>query len=404
MTNATLTVEFFRSLKRIKGDIWNTLAGSASPFLKYEFLLALEATGCATRATGWQPFHVLVKQETAGSDAETQIVAVMPLYLKTNSFGEYVFDWSWADAYQTYGASYYPKFVTSIPFTPSVSDRILVSDQVSREAVIAAIFPAIQEKAKQEKASSWHVLFPSASESSLLTGNAVMQRKGCQYHWFNHDYLSFDDFLQTLTSRKRKNIRKERAVVKEQHIEFDIVEGPDITEQHWQQFFLFYQATYWARGREGYLNKEFFERIGSKMPTNLFLLFARHQGTIIAGALFFKDNEKIYGRYWGSLEQYQFLHFETCYYQGIEYCIRNGFKVFDAGAQGEHKIQRGFEPVVTYSNHWLEDPAFTEAIANFLASEEEYVTGYIKEAAKLLPYKSQPANQGPTKKMKATGS
>jgi len=393
MTDSALTVEFFRSMKRIKGDTWNNLAGAVSPFLRYEFLLALETSGCASRATGWQPYHVQIKRATSGSSQEAAIVAVMPLYLKTNSFGEYVFDWSWADAYQTYGAQYYPKFVTAIPFTPSMSSRILVSADITEAEAIELIVPAIQAKARELGVSSWHLLFPTAAESSLLESHAVMKRIACQFHWFNRGYDSFDQFLDTLTSRKRKNIRKERATVLEQKIEFEIVEGADIRQRHWEQFFIFYQSTYWTRGREGYLKSEFFQKISQKMPENLFLLFAKARGEAIAGALFFKDQDKLYGRYWGSLEQYQFLHFETCYYQGIEYCIRNRLKVFDAGAQGEHKLQRGFEPVVTYSNHWLQDPAFNSAIADFLTTEEEYVNRYITEAQKLLPYKASGIEQ-----------
>ncbi len=231
------------------------------------------------------------------------------------------------------------------------------------------------------------MLFPTTEESELLTEQNLLPREGCQFHWFNRDYRTFDDFLQALSSRKRKYIRRERQTVRDQDIKFEQIEGQAITAAQWKHFYVFYQSTYLVRGRHGYLNQEFFLQIGATMPDNLLMILARQGSQIIAGALFFKDNERLYGRYWGSLDEYRFLHFETCFYQGIDYSIQRGLRQFDAGAQGEHKIQRGFEPVQTLSNHWLKHPTFASAIADFLERERGYIESYRAEASKLLPFR-----------------
>ena len=236
-------------------------------------------------------------------------------------------------------------------------------------------------------ASSWHLLFPLETEAQLLQEQGLLTRLGCQYHWFNDDYQCFDDFLAALNSRKRKNLRKERAAVQAQNISFRILEGAQVSEEQWQVFFRFYQSTYRVRGRRGYLNLEFFLSLGRSLPDDLVLILAEHDAAPVAGALFFKSREKLLGRYWGCSEEFQFLHFETCFYQGIEYCIRHGLKSFDAGAQGEHKIQRGFRPIPTWSAHWIAHPAFEAAIADFLEREAVYLRGYMSEATTLLPFR-----------------
>ncbi|MBL4819848.1 MAG: N-acetyltransferase [Gammaproteobacteria bacterium] len=378
-----MQVSFVESITEVDAQTWNTLVSNESPFLKHEFLLALEQTGCTIRATGWQPHHAIV----CHSEADTSVVAVSPLYLKFNSFGEYVFDWSWADAFGKAGVNYYPKFLTAIPFTPCASSRILHDENVSQNAVLDALKLAIQSVAEQTGVSSWHVLFPTQAESEALGKHGMSRRKGCQFHWFNRGYQDFDDYLQALNSRKRKNIRKERRSVTGQGIQFETIEGPDITERQWKHFYDFYQSTYLVRGREGYLNQEFFLQVGRTMPKNLVLILAKVGSQPIAGALFFKGGSRLYGRYWGSMEEYQFLHFETCFYQGIDYCIRHGLQQFDAGAQGERKIQRGFEPIETWSNHWISNANFSSAINDFLKQESRYVGSYMAEAEKLLPFK-----------------
>jgi predicted N-acyltransferase len=376
-----LRVQFLDSIEEIEQQSWRVLASDAGPFLQHEFLRALENTGCTSRETGWQPYHVAVR------DARNSLVAVMPLYQKFNSYGEYVFDWSWADAYRSNGIPYYPKFLTAIPFTPSLGPRILVDEQASTDHVVAAIVEAVLQRAEELEISSWHVLFPTEQESELLASSGLKTREGCQFHWFNRGYQSFDDFLTALNSRKRKNIRKERQAVAQQGIHFTVVEGSDIDEKLWKHFYAFYQSTYMIRGMQGYLSEDFFFRIAKLMPDNLFLVLAKLDQQVIAGALFFRDDRKLYGRYWGSLEDFQFLHFETCFYQGIDYCIKHGLQQFDAGAQGEHKIQRGFEPIRTLSNHWIGHPGFARAVDDFLEREQVHMSRYRQEAGKLLPFK-----------------
>ncbi len=313
----------------------------------------------------------------------------MPLYLKTNSWGEYVFDWSWANAYKSHGFQYYPKFVTAVPFTPSPGQRIFTRDASSQSKILKLIADKIKEKAEFIGASSWHVLFPYEQEHQLLSELDIQPRIATQFHWHNKAYESFDDFLTKLTSRKRKSIRKERKHVSEQGITFRRTEGADISEQQWADFFLVYQSTYMMRGMQGYLELEFFLAIAEIMPEQLVMINAVQDNRDIAAALFFKNDTTLFGRYWGSRRDHQFLHFETCYYQGQEYAIEHQLKSFDSGAQGEHKIQRGFEPIITHSNHWIANQAFTEAITNFLNEERAHIKHYQEEAASLLPYKKE---------------
>ncbi len=378
------SVAFVDSITEIGQESWNALAGTDNPFTCYEFLHALESSGCTTRETGWQPCHLVIRAVEPGLD---EIAAIMPLYLKSNSWGEYVFDWSWANAYESHGLSYYPKFVSSAPFTPSYGKRLFVRESDDVAAIMTLIKNAIAEKADYLGASSWHVLFPNAEQHAQFTAAGLLSRQACQFQWFNRDYASFDEFLSTLSSRKRKNIRKERQRVAAAGVQFEIVEGSDIDATLWQDFHAFYQSTYLIRGMRGYLNEAFFRELSRTMPDKLFLLCARQQGELIAGALFFRSSDTLFGRYWGSAKDYQFLHFETCYYQGQDYAIANKIRRFDSGAQGEHKIQRGFEPVTTYSNHWIANAGFREAIANFLRDEDSYIERYREQAETLLPYR-----------------
>lgn len=380
-------IRFVDSIAAIGAEHWNRIVGSQNPFTRYEFLWALEKTGCTNTASGWSPQHIAVYVEKQGAD---ELVAVMPLYQKTNSYGEYVFDWSWASAYQNYGLNYYPKFVTAIPFTPSHGSRLFVADRANRDEIAKQIFVSLKSKAESIQASSWHILFPTEEEHELFESIGVSARTACQFHWFNRDYPSYDAFLATLNSRKRKNIRRERKKVAEQGIVFDTIDGGDISKQQWDIFYQYYQSTYMMRGMQGYLSPEFFLEISQLMPEQLFMIVAKDDDEMIAAALFFRSNEKLFGRYWGSAKDYQFLHFETCYYQGQEYCIEHKLKSFDSGAQGEHKIQRGFEPITTYSNHWIADERFAQAINNFLDEEREHTDRYREQAATLLPFKKFP--------------
>jgi len=393
-TPSSYQVRFIHSIAEVDAGQWNTLAGPVYPFLQHEFLLALETSACTSLKTGWQVLHALVEiaeaenSETRSTEvAHKELLACMPLYAKTNSMGEYVFDWSWAEAYQRHGLSYYPKLVSAIPFTPCAGPRICVATSVNAEQIHALLFAAVKELTKRMQASSWHILFPEPDLKQSLASLGLLQRTGCQYQWFNEGYSDFEEFLATFSSRKRKNLRKERARVGEQGIEFVVLEGAEITHDHWHDFYQFYQSTYLVRGRAPYLNKKFFTELGSTMPQYLMLVMARKDETHIAGALFFKGQDTLYGRYWGCTEEYQFLHFETCYYQGIDYCIRHNIKRIDSGAQGEHKIQRGFKPVHTWSSHWIRHVGFADAIENFLQDEEKHINAYVTNAADYLPFR-----------------
>ena len=382
-------IDFVESIEEIGIEVWNNLAGTDNPFTRYEFLHALESSGSTTAATGWQPFHVLVTESDTEIEIYDQPIAVMPLYLKSNSWGEYVFDWSWAEAYARHGIDYYPKFVTSIPFTPSCGNRILTQEGIDHTSVARFIYAKIREKAESLNASSWHVLFPVEDEHRVLCSTGLQKRVGTQFHWYNNSYASFSDFLGSLNARKRKSIRKERGHIASEEIGFRRTEGADITDAQWSDFFLFYQNTYAMRGMQGYLDIEFFLQIGEVMSEQILLINAVKDNSDIAAALFLKGEDSLFGRYWGSRVDQQFLHFETCYYQGQEYAIENGIQVFDSGAQGEHKIQRGFAPVYTYSNHWLANEEFSRAVENFLKEEKTHVMEYKKQADKLLPFKKE---------------
>jgi predicted N-acyltransferase len=394
MNTVTLapSLRFVSSIEEIGRDRWNALTGTTNPFTRYEFLHALETTGCTSEKSGWQPHHAVVYRGSGGTgnslEDRSQLLAVMPLYLKTNSWGEYVFDWSWANAYQSYGFDYYPKLVTAAPFTPSSGRRIFIDESQDREALLKLLIAKTEENAGVLGASSWHVLFPLEEEYEALSDLGLLRRIATQFHWQNRDYESFDDFLNDLNSRKRKSIRKERKQVSEQGISFRITEGEAISDEQWSDFYLYYQTTYLSRGMQGYLKRVFFKTIATTMPEQIFLVNAVKDGKDIAAALFFKNGEKLFGRYWGCRSEYQFLHFETCYYQGLDYAIKHGLRVFDAGAQGEHKIQRGFRPITTYSSHWIANKGFSDAIENFLKEERPHILGYQRDASSLLPFRN----------------
>jgi len=374
-----MQISFIQSLAQVSANQWNGLCEGDYPFIRYEFLWTLERSG--SLGDGWQTRHLLVHD--AG-----ELIAALPLYLKTHSYGEYVFDWSWADAYQRYGFRYYPKLVTAIPFTPCSGPRVLVKDSARLPQLLPAIVAAIQARASELGASGWHCLFPPAELSQHLQNLQLAQRQGAQFHWFNRDYKSWDDFVATMNSRKRKNINKERRAVMEQGISFTHKTGGQITAADWQLFYSFYRNTYLKRsGHAGYLTRDFFIQLGEIFAEHCLLVIAHQQDKAIAAALFFVDSKTIYGRYWGCLAEYDFLHFETCYYQGIDYAIQHKLERFDGGAQGEHKIARGFEPVMTYSNHWLAREDFQQAINQFVAAEQDSIANYIADARHYLPYK-----------------
>lgn len=377
------TLEFIDSLAAVSARAWNAVAGTDYPFTRYEFLSSLEQTGCADRDSGWQAQHILVKRGD-------RLIAVMPLYLKYHSYGEYVFDWSWADAYRQHGRRYYPKLLGAIPFTPATGPRLCVVADEDANAIATQIIAVLRERMERESISSLHILFPQPEQRAALLQADLRERTGVQYHWFNHNFSNFDDFLATFSSRKRKNVRRERARVVEQNLELKTLEGGAITAEHWQLFYRFYAMTYAKRsGHAGYLSEQFFQLIGAQMREQIVMTLAYWRDEAVAGALYFRDSTTLYGRYWGCLREFDCLHFEACYYQGIDYCIRNKLQHFDPGAQGEHKIQRGFEPIKTFSYHWIEDSDFRAAIDDFLRREQRAVEAHIREATEALPFKQR---------------
>ncbi len=379
-----MIIKFIDSIKDISPTQWQTLFPD-NPFSQYEFLMALEASQCTQSSSGWQPHHlVVIKSDT--------LIAAMPCFIKTHSYGEYVFDWAWADAYQQHGLNYYPKLVTAIPFTPSSGQRLAISDSIipkaERNLVIQTVSRAIETELAQLGASSWHCLFPNKALSEAFAELSHTTRIGVQYHWHNKAYTSFDSFLAQLKSRKRKNIRRERQSVLQQGICFKNFEGEQITDELMSQFYRFYHMTYLKRSqRAGYLNLAFFLYLTKHMPEKLMMVCAYKDQQLIASALFFKSSKTLYGRYWGCEHEFDSLHFETCYYQGIEYCIEKNLEHFDPGAQGEHKIARGFEPVKTFSNHCIKHHEFKRAIDKFIDDETPHINQYINHLFNSSPYK-----------------
>lgn len=375
------TAEFLSSLAQMPAAQWNAIAGTDYPFLRHEFLCGLEKTGCTTAETGWQPCHLILRRD--GNP-----VAVMPLYLKSHSYGEYVFDWSWAEAWRQSGLEYYPKLVTAIPFTPATGPRLCTAPGVDIDQCLHAALRAVQTFAAQRHISSWHYLFPEEAISEKLLGAGLHRRAATQFHWFNEGYGCFEDFLATFNSRKRKSLNKERRRVAEQGLVLQTLSGADIGKQQWEQFYRFYQLTYAKRsGHGGYLNREFFVETAAGLGEQVIMVLAWLDAHAVAGALYFRSSDTLYGRYWGCEREFDFLHFEACYYQGIEYCIANKLSRFDPGAQGEHKIQRGFRPITTWSNHWIADRRLSAAVGDFTRREAHHNELYRQEAARMLPFK-----------------
>lgn len=380
---SALTLETCTSITAIPPQDWQRLAGETNPFLRYEFFQALEESGCTSADTGWTPCHLVFR--TGG-----RIAGLAPGFLKSHSMGEYVFDWAWADAYQRHGLDYYPKLLIAIPFTPSTGPRLLLEPALREQLTPALLHDLLDTLTERLGAHSWHLLFPDAQDQMLLRHDQELHRLGCQFHWHNHGYRSFEDFLAELNSRKRKSIRKERRQVAEQGIAFARYHGRDIPDEVLTAFHVFYQATYLKRGQRPYLTKPFFELLRQRLPEHLHLVMAVREGKLIAGALFLAGQDTLYGRYWGCLDEYNHLHFETCYYQGIELAMDLGLQHFDAGAQGEHKLVRGFEPIITHSWHGILHPGFRDAIDNFTREEADHVLGYFEDAKSVLPFRQQP--------------
>lgn len=375
-----MPLDIYTTIRDIPSDDWDTWFGGDYPFLRHEFLLGLEDTGCTTRESGWQPCHLVLRDGT-------RAVAAAPGFLKDHSYGEYVFDWAWADAWQRSGLSYYPKLVSAAPFTPAAGPR-LWSQPDAPEAKIT-LCRSVQQWCVDQGISSWHLLFDADAVAGSPDGETMVERNTCQFHWFNRGYQSFDEFLGEFSSRKRKNLRKERDRVSAQGISLQTLAGADIKAEHWQFFHHCYQTTYAKRsGHGGYLSREFFTELCPALGDIPVMVLADLDGRLVAAALFFQSSDTLYGRYWGCLREYDGLHFEACYYRGIEYCIETGRAALDPGAQGEHKIQRGFEPTLTRSYHWVAEPGFKSPIEDFCTRERHQVAAYRDQAATLLPFRS----------------
>jgi predicted N-acyltransferase len=377
-----MKVRFIDSIEEISTATWNAIAGTDYPFLRHEFLHALEASNSACKATGWTPHHLLV--EKSGNP-----IAVMPLYIKSHSMGEYVFDRAWAEAYRRNGLHYYPKLLSAIPFTPASGPRLAFGDG-DATSLIHTVSDALKNACDSIGASGWHLLFPEKDSLPLWQHTECDTRLGCQFHWINRGYQDFDSFLADFASRKRKELKRERRRVIEQNVRLERLTGEQITMEHWQAFYRFYQLTNLKyNGHGGYLTGDFFVRLHQTMRDSLMLVMAYEEsGEAIAGALNFFSSDTLYGRYWGSIKDIEYLHFEACYYQGIEFCIERQLKRFDPGAQGEHKIPRGFQPILTYSQHWVAHTGFQDAIRNFLEQEGEAVKEYQQQACRALPFKT----------------
>jgi hypothetical protein len=383
-----MKIHFIESIKNIDETTWNNLVDSDYPFMQHSFLLSLEESKCVGEGTGWYTFHLVVKEEE-------DVIALMPMYIKTDSHGEFIFDWSWADAFYRNGLDYYPKLVSAIPFTPASGPRLCVLDESKRTHITSLIKEGLEEISIELRISSAHILLPEKKELTSYVDSGFSTRTSYSFHWFNNNYSDFDDFLKELTSRQRKNLRKERSKIFDQNIHMERIPGEDITEELWDSFFKFYQITYLKRGMQAYLNLDFFHKISERLPKSLLLVIAKEAKTKghLAGALNFCDSKNLYGRYWGCLEEYDSLHFESCYYQGIEHCIEMKLNKFDPGVQGEHKIKRGFLPVETFSSHWIKDDRFKKAIDDFLIREREHILEYNERCKSLLPFKSSVTNK-----------
>jgi len=373
-SSALESIEVVDSLAGVDPQEWNALAGE-QPFVRHEFLCALIETGCAAARSGWLPQFVLLRRAGA-------LAGAMPLFAKSHSYGEYVFDWAWAEAHERHGVSYYPKLLCAVPFTPVRGRRLLAAGERERRTLAAVAL----DLAKQT--SSLHVLFPQDDEAELLRGQGMLLRRTVQFHWTNEGYADFEAFLARLSHARRKNIRRERRRVRDAGVGLRWLEGEAIGRAQWEFFNRCYRHTYAAHRSSPYLNLEFFLRLGAALPRNVAMVLAERAGQPIAAALFLADGATLYGRYWGALEHVPLLHFECCYYQAIEYAIARGLQVFEGGAQGEHKIFRGLMPVEALSAHWLAHASFARAVEDYLAREGHGIARYVDELCEHSPFKA----------------
>jgi predicted N-acyltransferase len=378
------TIKVLGAIAETPAEQWDACAGADDPFVSHAFLSALEDSASVTSETGWQPRH-LVAEDEAG-----MVVAAAPLYLKGHSYGEFVFDWAWADAYERAGGRYYPKLQAAIPFTPVTGRRLLIRQdlpEATQGRLADALSAALVELAGRFGVSSVHVTFPTEAEWRRFGELGFLLRTSKQFHWENRDYATFEDFLDGLASRKRKAIRKERRAVAESGVALSVLTGADITQAHWDAFYHFYRDTSDRKWGAAYLTRDFFSRLGRTMAESVVLVMAEADGEFVGGALNLLGGGVLYGRYWGCVKDYRFLHFEACYYQAIDFAIANGLNRVEAGAQGPHKIQRGYLPIRTYSAHWITDPRFRGIIADYLDRERQETEQELEGLASHSPFR-----------------
>ena len=387
----TVQLKVISSLAAVATEDWDACANPDSqiynPFLRHAFLLALEESGSAASETGWLGQHLVLE------DGDGKVQAVMPLYLKNHSQGEYIFDYGWADAFHRAGGNYYPKLLCAVPFTPAGGRRLLVRDGPNAAGYETSLLAGSLTLLDKLQSSSLHINFLPEDSWQQLGQQGFLQRTDQQFHWMNDDYASFDDFLEALASRKRKNLRKERAKALEKGIEVEWLTGSDLTEKHWDAFFHFYTDTGQRKWGTPYLARSFFSMINETMPDDILLIMAKRDGDYIAGALNFIGGDTLFGRNWGCIEDHPFLHFELCYYQAIDFAIKRRLKRVEAGAQGTHKLARGYVPHRTYSAHYITHAGLREAVGNYLESERQYVDNDIAVLSNHTPFRKT-ANEG----------
>jgi predicted N-acyltransferase len=376
-----MQIRTIEAIAAVPAAAWDACAGTDNPFVSHAFLKALEESRSVGARTGWLPRHVLVE------DGGGALLAAAPMYVKSHSQGEYVFDHGWAQAYERAGGHYYPKLQVAVPFTPVPGPRLLVRPGPLADEARGALLHGLVEIARRLNVSSLHITFPHAEEAQRLAAAGFMLRLGCQYHWTNRGYRTFEDFLADLSSRKRKAIRKERREALAGGITIRALGGDEIRPRHWDAFFAFYMDTGGRKWGRPYLTRAFFECLGASLADRTVLVLAEQDGSPVAGALNLRGTDALYGRNWGCLGDFMFLHFEACYYQAIEYAIAHGLQRVEAGAQGEHKIQRGYLPTPTWSAHWLRDPGFAAAVEDFLGRERAAVEAEMQGLMEYSPFR-----------------
>jgi uncharacterized protein len=377
---AAVQARFHDSIDAIGEAGWNALAGD-QPFLRYAFLAALERTGCVGPGTGWQPHHLTLKEDS-------RLLAAVPLYLKEHSWGEFVFDFAWARAADLRGHAYYPKLVLAVPFTPATGPRVLCAGAADPARCCTEALQAIAAHAREQALSSVHALFIDEVLREAAHAAGWLLRCDCHFQWHNHGFADFEDFLATFSADKRKKVHRERRRVAEQGIEFQTLQGGQLDAATLQLLYELHASTFMRHGHLPYLNPAFFQQLGQALGPQLIVKLARHGEQAVAAAIFLRSDTTLYGRYWGAVADYHSLHFECCYYQGIDYCIEHGLQHFEPGTQGEHKIARGFEPALTWSAHWLADSALRAAVARHLRQEAQAVRQYAAAAAAHVPFRA----------------